>query len=108
LQYRVCEKNDWRNHKKHCGKQRIAKKLPGTIHDPNWFQPDVPEEIRLDLPSTSNGFDQMASLGFGSPARAALYSAALQRQVALLTVDKMADYFLFDEMDRPIRFATKE
>jgi hypothetical protein len=50
----------------------------------------------------------MASLGFGSPAHAALYSPALQRQVALLTVDKMADYFLFDEMDRPIRFAIKE
>ncbi|RDB25256.1 hypothetical protein Hypma_007372 [Hypsizygus marmoreus] len=45
----------------------------------------------------------MQDLGFGKPDPSRPYSPALQRQVSLLTGDKSADYFLFDEVDRPIR-----
>lgn len=96
-----CQQEDWRNHKKNCGKQKIAKKLPGTIHDPFWFQPDVPDGFRH---LGGKGDLEVTSIGFGDPARTPTYSAALRRQVSLLTADKKADYFLFDEMDRPVRF----
>lgn len=48
------------------------------------------------------------SLGFGDPATAPSYSPALQRQVALLTADKEAEYYLFDKNNRPIRFVVHE
>jgi hypothetical protein len=63
----------------------------------------MPDELR-HIPSGSNGTVQMESLGFGTSASASSYSAALRRQVSLLTADKEADYFLFDNLDRPIRF----
>lgn len=75
----------------------------GTIHDPFWFQPGVPDTLR-NLPTDSNGNVTMSTLGFGNPAYTPSYSAALQRQVNLLTADKDADYFLFDGLDRPVRF----
>lgn len=45
----------------------------------------------------------ITSLGFVSPDAARPQSPALRRQVSLLTADKDADYFLFDESDKPIR-----
>jgi len=36
------------------------------------------------------------------------HNAALQRQVSLLTADKSADYFLFDEEDHAIPFAIED
>ena len=43
-------------------------------------------------------------MGFGTPHPSRPHSPALQRQVSLLTGDKEAEYFLFDDSDRPIRF----
>jgi hypothetical protein len=62
----------------------------------------MPEEPR-HIPSTSDGTVPFSSLGFGNSASTSPYSAALQRQVSLLAADKEVDYFLFDDMDRPIR-----
>ncbi|KAF9459185.1 hypothetical protein BDZ94DRAFT_1057108 [Collybia nuda] len=99
-----CQREDWRDHKRYCGKEKIAKNLPGTIHDRFWFQPDIPDSLRHLGTGSDTGAVDFASLGFGDPARVQKYSAALRRQVSLLNVDKQADYFLFDERDRPIRF----
>lgn len=44
-------------------------------------------------------------MGFGTPHPSRPHSPALQRQLSLLTADKEAEYFLFDDMDRPVRVA---
>lgn len=67
----------------------------------------MPDSIR-HMPIASNGGVDMYNLGFGDPANTPSYSAALQRQVSLLTSDREADYFLFDELDRPIRFVVND
>ena len=74
---------------------------PGTAQDPLWAIPDVPDHIR-NAPS-ENGNVAISSTGFGTPNPARPYSTALQRQISLITADKDADYFLFDEEDRTIR-----
>ncbi|KAF9459187.1 hypothetical protein BDZ94DRAFT_1312645 [Collybia nuda] len=102
-----CQAKDWPNHKKHCGKEKIAKKLPGTIHDPFWFQPDMPDGLR-NIPINDRGTVGMDSLGFIDPKNAPRYSSALQRQVNLITADRDVDYFLFDNMDRPVRFVLED
>jgi hypothetical protein len=99
---RACQKEDWRKHRKRCGKTKVSKNLPGTVHDPFWAHPDLPDHDRNV--SIRNGVVDMASIGFSKPNPACPHSPALQRQVSLLTGDKHADYFLFDEEDRPIRF----
>ena len=71
-----------------------------------WKYPDVPDTIR-QVEST-NGHVSITSLGFGTPHPSRPHSAALQRQVSLLEGDRQADYFLFDDADRPIRFALYE
>jgi hypothetical protein len=43
------------------------------------------------------------SVGFANPNVPLSYAPALQRQVDLLTADKTADYFLFDDTDSPVR-----
>ena len=43
------------------------------------------------------------SIGFANPNIPLSYAPALQRQVDLLTADKTADYFLFDDTDSPVR-----
>ena len=48
------------------------------------------------------------SLGFGAAHPSRPHSQALQRQVSLLDGDRQADYFLFDEVDRPIRFMAQD
>jgi hypothetical protein len=100
---RACQKADWRNHKKHCGgKEKVAKRLPGTIHDHFWQYP-VPDTIRHVQPSP-DGTAAVADLGFGVLHPSRTYSPALQRQISLLEGDRGADYFLFDDFDRLIRF----
>jgi hypothetical protein len=103
---RACQKADWRNHKKHCGKEKVAKRLPGTIHDPFWQYP-VPDTLHHVQPSP-NGMTAVADVGFGVPHPSRTYSPALQRQISLLEGDRGADYFLFDNSDRPIRFVIYE
>jgi hypothetical protein len=103
---RACQKDDWRSHKKHCGKEKIAKKLPGTIHDPFWEYPSVSE--LLHFVGTTDGNMPMTSLGFGTPHPSRSHSPALQQQVALLEGDREADYYLFDHTDCPIRVMLDE
>jgi hypothetical protein len=45
----------------------------------------------------------MTSIGFAAPNTQLEYSPALQRQVSLINADKVADYFLFDDENRPVR-----
>jgi hypothetical protein len=47
-------------------------------------------------------------MGFGTAHPSRPHSQALQRQLSLLNGDKTADYFLFDEVERPIRFEIRE
>jgi hypothetical protein len=103
---RACQKADWRNHKKHCGKKKIAKRLPGTIHDQFWQYP-VPDTLRHIQPSP-DGKTAVVDVGFGVPDPSRTYSPALRRQISLLEGDRRADYFLFDAFDRPIRFVIYE
>src|ERR1700733_1189657 len=98
-----CQKEDWHNHKKHCGKMRVSKKLPGTAQDPYWAYPDFPDHARHIL-TAPDGTVSLTSIGFGTPNIQHKYSPALWRQVSLITADRDADYFLFDEDDRPVRF----
>lgn len=84
------------------GSGKSRKKLPGTIHDPLWSGPDYAKALR-HIPNNGKGF-AVEDLGFGNPETAPPYSAALQRQVSLLVADKNADYYLFDELERPVRF----
>jgi hypothetical protein len=98
-----CQKKDWRNHKKHCGKIKVSKKLPGTAQDPFWAYPDFPDHAR-QLRTTPDGNVSWSSFGFGNPNIQHKYSPALWRQVSLITADRDADYFLFDVDDRPVRF----
>jgi hypothetical protein len=99
---RACQKDDWQSHKQHCGKEKIAKKLPGTIRDPSWRYPAISQFLPL-VEMTSDGIFPITSLGFGTPHPSRSHSAALQRQVTLLEGDRDADYYLFDHADRPIR-----
>jgi hypothetical protein len=50
----------------------------------------------------------VTDVGFGVLHPSRTYSPALKRQVSLLEGDKGADYFLFDNSDRPIRFVIYE
>jgi hypothetical protein len=100
---RACQKEDWREHKKICGKQKPMKQLTGTIRDRYWKYPSLPEYAR-EIPVDPTGNVHITSLGFGKPHPSRPHSPALQRQVSLLNGDRYADYFLFDELDRPIRF----
>jgi len=91
--------------KKHCGKEKVTKKLSGTIHDLSWAYPQVSDHLHFagitpDQPITS--------LGFGTPHPSRPPSFALQRQIALLKDDRDADYYLFDDTDRPIRVELDE
>jgi hypothetical protein len=105
---RACQKEDWRKHKRYCGKEKVTKQLPGTIRDPLWeHRPQLPDHFQI--PETSPGKDvQVASLGFGTPHPSRPHNAALRLQLSLLTVDKDADYILFDEAYRPVRFVIQE
>jgi hypothetical protein len=103
---RACQKADWCNHKKHCGKEKVAKRLPGTIHDPFWYYP-VLDTLHHVQPSP-NGTAPVTVVGFGVPHPSRTYSPALQRQISLLEGDQAADYFLFDDSDRPIRLVIYE
>jgi hypothetical protein len=100
--YRACQKADWFKHKKHCGKSKVSKKLPGTAQDPFWACPELPEYIR-HVPTSPDGDISMSSIGFASPNSEREYSPALQRQVSLLTADKDADYYLCDDEDHLVR-----
>ncbi|KAF7982991.1 hypothetical protein HWV62_24600 [Athelia sp. TMB] len=109
-----CQKEDWRRHKKHCGKAKISKKLPGTIHDPYWAIPDIkdtmkdmPDYVRDSLPQGSGNAD-LNSLGFGKPHPSLTITPALRRQMDLYTSAKDVDYFVFDELDRPFPFLIEE
>jgi hypothetical protein len=99
--------DDWRKHKKNCGKTKASKQLPGTAQDPFWASPQVPEHMSAPLRAAAagGGSVHITSIGFGTPHPSRPHSPALQRQVSLINSDKYADYFLFDDLDRPIRFA---
>ena len=97
-----CQKEDWGEHKKSCGKQKVTKRLPGTVRDPFWKYPDVPDHLR-DIPVASGGV-QVTSIGFGTPHPSRPHNRALQRQVSMLTGDKLVDYFLFDQLECPMGF----
>ena len=58
-----------------------------------------PAEVTLP----ADAYSSITTIGFGTPHPSHPHSPALQRQVALLESDKHADYFLFDDTDRPIR-----
>jgi hypothetical protein len=99
---RTCQKEDWANHKKYCGRRKNSKQLSGTAHDPYWQYP-VPEDLRPHLPSSHNGYVSINSVGFTKPNSGVSYSPALEKQISLLTADTDAEYFLFDQTDRPVR-----
>jgi hypothetical protein len=102
---RACQKADWRNHKKHCGKEKVSKKLRGTIHDPQWAYPDIPAEI---LPKCNDrGYVALEDMGFATNTTTP-QSPALQRQISFLNADRTADYFLFDESDQPVRVVIED
>ena len=103
---RACQKEDWREHKKHCGKSKVSKKLQGTVNDPFWAFPEMLDHLR-HIP-TSVAEKEVISLGFGNPNTAPAYSPALQRQVSFITADKDVDYFLLDEDDCPVRFVLRD
>jgi hypothetical protein len=105
--YRACQKDDWREHKKICGKKKSTKQLLGTTRDHFWRYPSLPDYARHVPTDPKEGIELIAT-GFGNPHPSRPRSHALQRQVSLLTGDKHADYFLFDELDRPVRFVISD
>jgi hypothetical protein len=100
FEIRACQKDDWQEHKKYCGKQKLTKQLRDTIRDPDWEYSNLPEYVDDLLESTD-----LERFGTARPSRP--HSRALQRQLSLLRGDRQADYFLFDEVDRPVRFEAR-
>jgi hypothetical protein len=80
----------------------VSKKLPGTVHDPFWAFPEMPDHLR-HVPGAQGDGVSVTSIGFPAPNSQREYSQALQRQISLINADKEADYFLFDDDDRPVR-----
>jgi hypothetical protein len=74
------------------------------VNDPFWKYSDVSDHLR-HVPINKNDTISINSMGFPPPEPSYPYSQALQRQISLITNDKDADYFLFDELQRPIRVA---
>lgn len=103
--FRDCQKDDWPKHRKHCGKQKISKKLKGTAEDPIWRFPEL-EPVRHSF--NPDGNVNMSKWGFGPPSAASWYSPDLQQQVALLRFDREADYILFDTRNYPVRYVIPE
>jgi hypothetical protein len=99
---RACQKEDWKTHKKHCGKKKVSKNVAGTDRDIFWWCPDLPDSLRSVMVA-SDGRAIHASFGFGSPHRDRLLSPALRRQMSLLYGDTEADYILFDGANQLIR-----
>ncbi|RDB20598.1 hypothetical protein Hypma_012230 [Hypsizygus marmoreus] len=98
----ACQKADWRNHKKHCGKAKVSKQLKGTINDPYWQIPAFLNSDSLRETPCIDGKVSTLDVGIMKPDPSRPCSPALQRQIALCTTYKEADYFLFDAADRPI------
>lgn len=82
--------------------------MRGTIHDPLWQHPDLPEYMRDASSEYKDGILQISSIGFPGPNNTRQYSPALQHQISILTADKEADYYLFDEEDQPVRVVLKD
>ena len=106
IRVRTCQKADWRTHKKHCGKEKVAKKLPRTIHDPYWQFP-MSDNLRGIDPSTGI-LSWPAEVDFGTPHPDHPHNPALQRQVALLELHKSVEYFLFDDLGRSVPFVIND
>lgn len=104
---RGCQKKDWSTHKVHCGKEKTAKMLRGTIHDPFWQVPDAPAHL-LNINFNSSGNIPASEVGFSHPAYADNYSNALRLQTAFLDRERRVDYCLFDERGQPVRFEISE
>ncbi|RDB20675.1 hypothetical protein Hypma_012262 [Hypsizygus marmoreus] len=97
-----CQKADWPNHKKYCGKEkRITKELKGTVNDPFWMRPDVPDYIR-DIPRNKDGDISVTEIGFAKPHPSRSHFPALQKQIAMCADRKDVDYFLFAEDGIPL------
>ena len=77
----VCSRAIWHNHRKHCGKETVAKRLPGIIHDP-FGKYAVPETMHFLQPSPDSTA-AVTDIGFGTPHPSRPHNAALQRQAAL-------------------------
>jgi hypothetical protein len=52
--------------------------------------------------TSKNGVWDITSTGFPAPNTTRQCSPALQQQISLLTANKAADYYLFDESDQPV------
>lgn len=104
--YSECQKEDWPQHKSHCGKQKVSKKLPGTAQDPLWACPNVPDYIRR-IPIFPDNMVDVRKIGFADPLVSSTYSPALQRQLSYLEKYPETDYFLFDDKDRPVEVIIK-
>lgn len=103
---RACQKQDWSLHKKHCGQQKVSKKLKGTAQDPFWYSSMMSDDFRSALESGDDIPNK--ETGFGPASAASSYSPALQHQVALLRADAEADYILFDIHGHPVRFVISD
>ncbi|KAH7920637.1 hypothetical protein BV22DRAFT_1020841 [Leucogyrophana mollusca] len=102
---RNCQKEDWKRHKAHCGKEG-SKRIPGTAGDCAWRIPSslLPDYLRDSL-NTGDHFE-VTNLGPGKPRFRR--SSALQRQVSMLETDKDADYILFSSSGEPVRFVVDD
>ena len=96
---RACQKEDWRKHKKHCGKTKVSNPAMGADQGLLSQLPDYMRNVPVE-----DGGVQVTSMGFGIPKPEVQHSRALQRQQSLITGDNDADYFLFNEQDHPVRF----
>lgn len=80
----------------------MTKHLKGTINDPFRAASFVPDHFRSL--GDRNGMVSFSDIGFADSGSESSNSPALRRQLSLLNGDRDADYFLFDNLDRPIRF----
>lgn len=82
----------------------MSKQLKGTINDPFRGVPSGAMPDRLRALGKRNGGFRLSDVGFADPGFDKNHPPALKRQLSLLNGDTDADYFLFDNLDRPIRF----
>jgi len=94
---RPCQRADWKTHKPHCGQPKPASPNTGDRVWRHWT-------IKLKKSAFANlkRRNVTCTAKCANPERP--LSSNLERQVALLKEDGDADYFFFDERDRPVPF----